>query len=162
MRLSRPGKIEHRTSNIEHRTSNIEHRTPEGDVMGEEPNHRGTKYDLEDRLLNYAAAVIHLVDGMRPTRAARHVADQLLRSGTSPLGSHGEAQAAESTKDFIHKLKLGLKELRESLRWLKLTHRAKLHEQGDEVARLLDETEQLVRIFVASIHTAQKRLPQQP
>jgi four helix bundle protein len=130
--------------------------------MTGESNQPGQKYDLEDRLLNYAAAIIQLVDGMRPTPAGRHVAGQLLRSGTSPLGSHGEAQSAESTKDFIHKFKVALKELRESLRWLKLTARARLHEKADEVGHLLDETDQLIRIFTASIHTAQKRLPQQP
>jgi four helix bundle protein len=130
--------------------------------MAEDSNRPGTKFDLEDRLLNYAAAIIQLVDGMRPTPAGRHVGGQLLRSGTSPLGSHGEAQAAESTKDFIHKFKVGLKELRESLRWLKLTARARLHEKAEEVGHLVDETDQLIRIFAASIHTAQKRLPPQP
>ena len=97
--------------------------------MTGESNQPGPKYDLEDQLVNYAAAIIQLVDGMRPTPAGRHIGGQLLRSGTSPLGSHGEAQAAESTKDFIHKFKVAFKELRESLRWLKLTARARLHEK---------------------------------
>lgn len=76
------------------------------------------KFDLEDRLLEYAAGIIHLVDGLPHTRAGNHVANQLLRSGTSPLPNHGETQAAESPEDFIHKLRICLKELRESFRWL--------------------------------------------
>ena len=58
------------------------------------------KYDLEDRLLEYAASVIRLVEKMPNTRAANHVGGQLLRSGTSPLFNHGEAQAAESSLNF--------------------------------------------------------------
>jgi four helix bundle protein len=120
----------------------------------------GSKFDLEERLLDYAATVILLVDGLRTTQAGRHVGSQLLRSGTSPLGSHGEAQSAESRRDFIHKLSLALKELRESFRWVKLIHRARLHDKPEEVAHLLDETEQLIRIFNSSIQTAQKGLTQ--
>jgi four helix bundle protein len=123
---------------------------------------RPGKFDLEERLLDYAATIIRFVDGLRPTAAGRHVAGQLLRSGTAPLGHHGEAQAAESTKDFIHKLKIALKELRESFRWVKLIRRADLHEDKDGVADVLGETEQLIRIFNASIRTAQKRLPVKP
>src|SRR5436309_1125064 len=97
------------------------------------------KYDLEERLLDYTTAVIHLVNGLRPSLAARHVGGQLLRSGTSPLGSHGEAQSAESAKDFIHKFSIALKELRESLRWLKLIQRADLHKDQSALGVLIDE-----------------------
>ena len=72
------------------------------------------KYDLEERLLEYSVAIIRLVDHIPNTRAGNHVAGQLLRSGTSALPNHGEAQAAESPCDFIHKMKICLKELRES------------------------------------------------
>ncbi len=72
------------------------------------------KYDLEDRLLEYAAVIVRLVEKMPRTRAGNHIGDQLLRSGTSPLLNHGEAQAAESPNDFAHKLRVCLKELRES------------------------------------------------
>ncbi len=78
------------------------------------------KYDLEERLLEYAARIIRLVERPPAGRAGNHVAAQLLRSGMSPLPNHGEAQAAESRKDFIHKLKVCHKELRESRRWLRL------------------------------------------
>ena len=70
--------------------------------------------------------IIRLVDALPPTRAGRHVADQLLRCGTSPLGNHGEVQGAESRKDFIHKLRICFKELREARRWLRLVHRVPL------------------------------------
>lgn len=78
------------------------------------------KYDLEERLLVYASRIVRLTDALPRTRAGAHVADQLLRSGTSPLSNHGEAQAAESVDDFIHKLSIGLKELKETRRWLRL------------------------------------------
>ena len=112
------------------------------------------KYDLEDRLLDYAARIIHLMDALPRSRAAGHVADQLLRSGTSPLSNHGEAQAAESSDDFIHKLSVVLKELKESRRWLRLIVKAQLVKDTRCVEPLLVETEELTRIFGASIHTA--------
>ena len=77
-------------------------------------------YDLEERLLKYSVRIIKIVEQLSNTKAGNHVAGQLLRSGTSPYPNHGEAQAAESPKDFIHKLSISLKELRESQRWLKL------------------------------------------
>src|SRR5438552_19178187 len=79
------------------------------------------RFDLEDRLLEFSARVIRLVDALPNTRAANHLAGQLLRSGTSPYGNHGEVEAAESRKDFIHKLKICLKETR---RWLRLAAKA--------------------------------------
>ncbi len=111
-------------------------------------------YDLEERLLTYAADVIRLTDTFPRSRAGIHVADQLLRSGTSPLANHGEAQAAESRDDFVHKMSICLKELRESLRWLRLTVRVPLVKDAKETTRLLAETEELVRIFKSSIKTA--------
>ncbi len=68
------------------------------------------RFDLEDRLLEFSARVIRLVDALPNTRAANHLAGQLLRCGTSPYGNHGEVEAAESRKDFIHRLKICLKE----------------------------------------------------
>ncbi|HJT76210.1 MAG TPA: four helix bundle protein [Gemmataceae bacterium] len=118
------------------------------------------KFDLEERLLDYAAGIIRLVDSLRPTAAGRHVGGQLLRSGTAPLGHHGEAQAAESMRDFVHKLKIALKELRESFRWLRLIQRADLHNDKDGVSDMANETDQLIRIFCASVRTAQKRIPE--
>jgi len=82
------------------------------------------------------------------------VAGQLLRSGTSPLPNHGEAQAAESRDDFIHKMSICLKELRESRRWLRLILRVPLIREAPKVEELVAETEELIRIFAKSIKTA--------
>lgn len=113
-------------------------------------------FDLEERLLDYAAAIIRFVETMRRTPAGRHVAGQLLRSGTAPLPNHGEAQAAESVADFVHKMSVGLKELRESRRWLRLAQRVPLIRMPGTVDPLLVETEELIRIFFSSIATARK------
>ena len=115
-------------------------------------------YDLGDRLLDYAVRVLRLTERMNATRAGNHVAGQLLRSGTSPLFNHGEAQAAESPRDFVHKLRIVLKELKESRSALQLVERAPLVQPASEVDPLLAETEELIRIIAASIRTAQKRV----
>jgi len=115
-------------------------------------------YDLEERLLEFSVRIIKLVKQLDNSRAGNHVAGQLLRSGTSPYPNHGEAQAAESAKDFIHKLRISLKELRETQRWLKLIQKVPLVEQPDRMDNILQETEELIRIFVTSINTAKKRV----
>jgi len=85
--------------------------------------------------------------------AGKHLGGQLVRSSTSPAANYGEAQAAESRPDFIHKMKISLKELRETKIWLEMAVRAQMIE-SDKVAPLLDGNEQLISIFVASINTA--------
>jgi len=114
-------------------------------------------YDLGERLLNYGAGVIRLTRVLNSDYAERHIGSQILRSGTAPLAQHGEAQAAESPADFIHKLRLALKELRETERWLKLIVRAGITPQNPDLPALLAETDELIRIFVTSIATAEKR-----
>jgi len=114
-------------------------------------------YDLEDRLLEYSVRIIKVVDQLPNSRTGNHVAGQLLRSGTSPYPNHGEAQAVESPKDFVHKLRISLKELRETHRWLKLIHRVPLIKQTELLNDILQETEELIRIFVTSIKTAEKK-----
>ncbi len=114
-------------------------------------------WDLEDRLLDYAAMIIRLAEAFPKTATGKHVGDHLLRSGTSPLFHHGEAEAAESTKDFVHKLKVCLKELREAHRALRLAVRVGLVRPGSGVDASLRETDELIRIFVASIRTANER-----
>ncbi len=136
-----------KTSNVERRTSNVELRTG-GNV-------NATRYDLEERLLEYAVRVIRLVDALPATKAGRHVADQLLRCGTSPLANHGELQGAESRRDFIHKLGICLKEIRKTQRWLRLIHRVPLLDPA-KIDPLLNETDALIRIFVSSVRTAEK------
>jgi four helix bundle protein len=115
-----------------------------------------TGYDLEERLLEYAARIIRLAESVTPSRAGRHISDQFLRSGTAPLPNHGEAQAAESPADFVHKLKICLKELRETYRWLRLVQKVPLVKKPERIAPLLVETDELIAIFVTSIRTAEK------
>jgi len=114
------------------------------------------KYDLEERLLAYSVEIKKIVEQLPKTRVGNHVAGQLLRSGTSPYPNHGEAQAAESPKDFIHKLRIALKELRETQRWLKLIQRVPLVNSVNQLDGIQQETEELIKIFVASIKTAEK------
>lgn len=112
------------------------------------------QFDLEDRLLEFSARIIRLVDAMPNTRAANHLAGQLLRCGTSPYGNHGEVQAAESRKDFVHKLKVCLKELKETRRWLRLIAKSSMLSESKMTA-ILNETEELIRIFFSSVRTAE-------
>ena len=142
----------------EHRTSNIEHRTPNDgkDAQFADFGTRPKVFDLEKRLLEFASAIIDISENLPRSRAGNHVSGQLLRSGTSPYSNHGEAESAESPDDFIHKLKVCLKELRETKRWLRLIHRLAWLRTGKELAFALNEVEELIRIFVASIRTASK------
>ena len=114
-------------------------------------------FDLEERLLEYSARVVRLTESMKRNRAANHIGDQLLRSGTSPYGNHGEAEGAESINDFIHKLRVCYKELRESRRWMRLIQRASLVTKPPLLDPLIAEAEELIRIFAASIRTAEKK-----
>jgi four helix bundle protein len=113
-------------------------------------------FDLEASLLDFSARIIRLVDALPNTRAANHVAGQLLRCGPSPYGNHGEVEAAESRRDFVHKLRICLKELKESRRWLRLLQKAGLVSKSKMVA-ILGETEELIKIFFASVRTAEKK-----
>ena len=112
------------------------------------------RYDLEESLLEYSVRTIRVVKQLPNTRTGNHVAGQLLRSGTSPYPNHGEAQAAKSPKDFIHKLRISLKELRETQRWLRLIQRVPLIKKPELLDDILEETEELIKIFVTSIKTA--------
>ena len=116
----------------------------------------GWKFDLEDRLLEFAWAVIDLSESLPATRSGNHVAGQILRSGTSPYPNHGEAEAAESRDDFIHKLKVCLKELRETRRWARLVKRKAWVKNETVLLFVLGESEELIRIFHSSIQTAKR------
>lgn len=111
-------------------------------------------FNLEDRLLDYSASIIYLVDKLDRSFAARHIGGQLMRSGTSPLFNHGEAQGAESPNDFIHKIGICLKELREARRALLLIKKVPLTKNTDLINSAINETEELIRIFFTSIRTA--------
>jgi four helix bundle protein len=114
---------------------------------------KSSRFNLEDRLLEFSARIIRLVKARPNTRAGNHVAGQLQRCGTSPYGNHGEVEAAESRKDFVHKLKVCLKELKETRRWLRLIQESQMLPEKSLIP-ILAETEELIRIFFTSIRTA--------
>lgn len=112
-------------------------------------------FDLEDRLIEFAVLICKVAEQLPPTRVGNHVAGQLIRCGTSPPPNYGEAQSAESRRDFIHKMKICLKELRETNVWLKFIRRMKLDRSSDlEIAQ--KENNELISIFVKSLSTALK------
>jgi four helix bundle protein len=116
------------------------------------------KSDLEDRLINFAVMIVEICENMKDTRSANHLAGQLIRSGTSPALNYGEAQGGESRKDFIHKIKVVLKELRESYICLKIIFRSNLHKSVEKMKLAMNENNELISIFVKSAETAQKNL----
>jgi four helix bundle protein len=116
------------------------------------------RFDLEERLINFAVLIVEICDNMPDTRTANHLSGQLIRSGTSPALNYGEAQGGESRKDFIHKIKVVIKELRESYVCLKIIHRSKHFRSEELIKNALTENNELISIFVKSAETAQKNL----
>jgi four helix bundle protein len=147
-----------KTLNAQRRTPNITFRSWRVAEIpdGEYDSGRKRAYDLEDRLLEFAANIVELTESLPNTRAGNHIAGQLLRCGTSSLSNHGEVEAAESRRDFLHKLRICFKELRETKRWLRLVGRLKKLGSPATFVRCLNEVEELIRIFVVSIRTAEK------
>ena len=117
---------------------------------------RDGKFDLEERLIEFAVVIIKITENLNNTRAGNHVAGQLVRSGTAPALLYGEAQSAESRNDFIHKLKILLKELRETLVALKIILRVPLTQKIELVDKTMIECNELISIFVKSIETVRK------
>ncbi|MBI1368537.1 MAG: four helix bundle protein [Planctomycetes bacterium] len=114
--------------------------------------------DLQDRLIDLAVRIIKLADALPKTSAGAHIANQVLRSGTSPAPNYGEARGGESRSDFKHKLGIVLKELNETAIWLKVIQRSKIVKPA-LVDSLLDETQQLARIITASVKTVRAARP---
>jgi four helix bundle protein len=122
-----------------------------------EDKNRKRKYDLEQRLLDFAVRIIGMVEALPNTPVGKHIASQLVRCGTSPAPNYGEAQSAESRKDFIHKIKIVLKELRETKVWLNIIRRKNLLTKRDiSPDSLITECNELISIFVTSVKTAEK------
>jgi len=116
------------------------------------------KFDLEERLINFSVLIIEIANEIPNTRAGNHLSGQLMRSGTSVSLNYGEAQSGESRKDFIHKIKIVLKELRETFVCLKIIHLTKLYKSEDKLQFALKENDELISIFVKSVETAQKNM----
>ncbi|MBL7729211.1 MAG: four helix bundle protein [Dinghuibacter sp.] len=115
-------------------------------------------FNLDERLIDFAVTIISITEQMDKTVAAKHIGAQLLRSGTSPALHYGEAQSAESRVDFIHKLKVLLKELRESSSAMRIALKAKLAKEKEMMEQALAECNELISIFVTSVSTAKKNL----
>ena len=116
------------------------------------------KFDLEERLIDYAVLIIQIADNMIDTRAGNHIAGQIVRSGTHPALHYGEAQSAESRQDFIHKLKVLLKELRETKISLIIIKKTNLYLEDENINFAIKESDELVANFVKSVETATKNM----
>lgn len=114
------------------------------------------KYDLDERLIDFAVNVISFVESLPNSKSAIHLGGQLLRSGTSPSLNYGEAKSAESKNDFVHKMKVSLKELRETHNCMRIIHKAKIFKSEENILKLINECNELIAIFVKSIETASK------
>ena len=114
-------------------------------------------FDLEERLIDFAVRVILLAESLPKIKLGNHIAGQLIRCGTSPAPNYGEAQSAESRPDFIHKMKVSLKELRETRVWLLIIVRANLIRPTSKLEPLINENNELISIFVTSITTAKQK-----
>lgn len=119
-----------------------------------------SKYDLEERLINFAVLIMDLVGKLPNTYMGKHFGNQLLRSVSAPALNYGEAQAAESDADFVHKMKICLKELRESQICLKIIVRKPLL-TAEVINKALKESGELVAIFTTSIATTKARMLQE-
>ena len=107
---------------------------------------------LEDRLINFAVRIIRLSARLPRTAAGKHIAGQILRSGTSPAPNYGEARGAESSADFIHKIRVVLKELNETSIWLRIIERSQML-PSKLLVDLIQENGELCKIFTSSLKT---------
>lgn len=116
------------------------------------------KLDLENRLIEFSALIVEVSRTLSSEYVSGYLSNQIIRSAISPALNYGEAQAGESRKDFIHKMKISLKELRETYVSLKIIRRTKLSSDELLLEKALDECNQLISIFVKSVETATKNL----
>lgn len=113
-----------------------------------------TPEELENRLIEFASRIIDLAEALPNSPAGKHLGGQILRSGTSPALNYGEARGAESGSDFCHKLKVCLKELRETHICMRIILKRKWFTE-QKLTPLIAEANELISIFVASIKTTQ-------
>ena len=111
--------------------------------------------DLESRLIKFSVLVLNLSEKLAKTFAGDHLAKQVIRSSTSSALNYGEARAGESRRDFSHKIKVVLKELRETFTTLRIMQEAQLCNSEGLLQRALSENNELISIFVATVKTLQ-------
>ena len=116
------------------------------------------KFDLEDRLIKFAIRMMEISEKLPNSKAGNHISGQLVRSGSSPALNYGEAQAAESKADFSHKMKIILKELRETRICLKIIILKPLIQKPNEIQSDMNECNELISIFAKSIKTVEKNI----
>ena len=123
--------------------------------MNNEPS-QSRADELEERLVNFAVRIVKLSASLPRTPAGKHIAGQILRSGTSPAPNYGEARGAESHADFVHKLRIVLKELNETSIWLRVIERSQILKR-ELLTEIIQENNELCRIFTTSLKTARKK-----
>ena len=126
----------------------------EDTIVARDPQSRADK--LEERLIDFAVRIINLSANLPKTPAVKHIAGQIMRSGTSPAPTYGEARGAESHADFVHKLGIVLKELNETSIWLRIISRSRML-RGELLAEIVGENTELCRIFTSSLRTARNK-----
>jgi len=114
------------------------------------------KFDLEDRLVDFSARIVDVVEALPATRAGNYIAGQLIRCGLAPSLLYGEAQGAESRDDFIHKMKIVVKELKETRVCMKLIRKKEMIKPAERLEPVFRENEELIAIISKSIETARK------
>ncbi len=112
--------------------------------------------DIQERFIDFAVNIIQFTSKLPKSAAGKHISGQILRSGTSPAPNYAEARSAESSNDFIHKLKITLKELNETTIWLQIITRSKML-PIEECIDLQKECDELCRIIGTSVKTSQSR-----
>jgi four helix bundle protein len=117
-----------------------------------------TREELEDRLIDFAVQILKICQTLPKSQGGSILSAQMVRSGTSPALNYGEAQSAESPKDFLHKMQIVLKELRENLICLKIIQRSGFIRQTETLASAVKENNELIAIFVKSIQTSKNRI----
>src|SRR5215831_13684800 len=108
---------------------------------------------LQERLIVFATKIVEISAQLPRTQHGRHISQQVLRSGTASAANYGEARAAESRSDFIHKLRIVLKELNETAVWLELIARCSMARR-EQIVAVVAENHELCRIIGASVRTA--------
>jgi four helix bundle protein len=116
------------------------------------------KKDLENRLVDFSSGVIKLAKNLKDEKSAKILADQLIRSGTSSALNYGEAQNAQSKRDFVSKVSIVLKELRETHINLKIIKQTELYLDAKQIIDLLKENDELLAIFTATLNTSKKNM----